>query len=211
MLTVLVLLVCTPIFYFQLLKWSILVKNTDPNWGRVIPLFLICSLIPMVSIQKPLDGTPLQTYFIGVFICVAVSLAIIDAITGYLPDVLTIPLLVAGLVLNFLGRYYLSWDLLNHFWGSIVGCILGYLALYAANRVHLRFTGIDGIGMGDAKLLAAIGSWFGPINLIVVVGIASGLSLVIPLIQWACKQERRAGSAPFGPYIALGAVGALFI
>ena len=92
------------------------------------------------------------------------------------------------MVLNFLGRYF-DCDMLNHFDKSLVGCALGYIAIYVANQAHLRFTGIDGIGMGDAKLLAAIGAWFGPMNLIVVIGIASGLSLVIPLVRWVCKQE----------------------
>ena len=169
----------------------------------------------MVSLSQQVNHAPGQTFFIEIFIGIAIGLAIIDGVTGYLPDTLTIPLLVTGLALNFIGRYYLPWDLLNSFGGALAGCALGYVAIYVANQVHLRITGVDGIGMGDAKLLAAVGAWFGPMNLIVVIGLASGLSLVIPLVRWACKQEgvglRGGEGAPFGPYIALGAVGALFI
>ena len=205
MLITLAFLFCLPVLALQFSRWNLIANRSNPKWGRVTLLLLACALIPLASAYNLLSHSSAQTFFIGVFICIAIGLAIIDGATGYLPDVLTIPLLIAGLILNFLGGY-LEWDMLNRFDKSVVGCALGYVAIFVANKAHLRFTGIDGIGMGDAKLLAAIGAWFGPINLITVIGIASGLSLMIPLITWACKQERRAGSAPFGPYIAVGAV-----
>lgn len=209
MLIALAFLLCLPVLALQFFRWNLIANKSNPKWGRVALLFLACALIPLASAYNLLSNSSAQTFSIELFICITIGLAIIDGVTGYLPDALTIPLLVAGLILNFLGGY-LEWDMLNHFDKSLVGCALGYIAIFVANQAHLRFTGTDGIGMGDAKLLAAIGAWFGPLNLIAVVGIASGLSLVIPLIKWVCKQEG-GGSAPFGPYLAIGAVGALFL
>jgi leader peptidase (prepilin peptidase)/N-methyltransferase len=83
-----------------------------------------------------------------------VCLAAIDLTAYRLPDVLTLPLLAAGLAVAFLlpGR-----PILDH----LAGAIVGWSALAALAWAFRRWRGVEGMGLGDAKLFGAAGAWLG--------------------------------------------------
>ena len=83
-----------------------------------------------------------------------VSLAAVDAVAYRLPDILTLPLLAAGLVATL---FMPGSPILDH----LAGAAVGWGALAALAWVYRRWRGIDGIGLGDAKLLGAAGAWLG--------------------------------------------------
>ena len=83
-----------------------------------------------------------------------VTLAVIDWRAFILPDALTLPLIPAGLIVAF-GVDPSS--LLNHGLAATVG-LLGAILLAVAYR---QLRGRDGLGLGDAKLLAGLGAWLG--------------------------------------------------
>jgi leader peptidase (prepilin peptidase)/N-methyltransferase len=82
------------------------------------------------------------------------TLATIDVIAMRLPDVLTLSLTVVGLGLSLVmpGAPIL---------GHLAGAAVGYAVLAALAWAYRRARGRDGIGLGDAKLLAAAGAWLG--------------------------------------------------
>ena len=84
-----------------------------------------------------------------------IALTFIDADTQYLPDELTNPLIWLGLLANSTGNGLV--DLKQ----SLLGAVFGYLSLWLLNKIHKTIRGIDGIGGGDFKLLAALGAWVG--------------------------------------------------
>lgn len=125
------------------------------------------------------------------------ALGWIDAETMLLPDVLTLPLLLAGLGATFLltpGR------LAAH----AAGAAAGYLLFRGIARLYRALRGREGLGEGDAKLLAAAGAWVGWAALPEVVLVAALLGLGAAAIARLRGQALSGATAiPFGPCLAL--------
>ena len=86
-------------------------------------------------------------------ILVLIYLAYIDLRTFRLPDVITFPLILSGLM--FSGLFKLGFI---SFQDSVIGAAVGYASLWLLNLLYRLVKKQDGIGMGDAKLLAALGA-----------------------------------------------------
>lgn len=131
------------------------------------------------------------------FATALLALAVIDARTTLLPDALTQPLTWAGLLAAALGLSDVT--LPDALWGAVGG----YMFLWSVYWLFRLVTGLEGMGRGDFKLLAALGAWFGWQALISLVMIASLSGLVIGLwLKW--RQSLPAGGyIPFGPFLAL--------
>ena len=122
----------------------------------------------------------------------------IDIRSRRMPDWLTLPLIVAGLVFGA------SDGLVAGLW-SLVGAAIGFLSLYLVSRLYLHLRHQHGLGLGDAKLLAAAGAWLGPLNLAPVVLIASVLALgCVQVMRLAGRSVGWQTTLPFGPFLALG-------
>ncbi len=125
------------------------------------------------------------------------ALAWIDAETLLLPDALTLPLIVAGL----LAAWWLEpWTLTDR----AAGAIAGYAAFRLIEIGYRRWRGRDGLGQGDAKLLAAAGAWLGWQALPWTVVLAAVLGLLVAG-AWALagRPVGRETALPFGPPLAL--------
>jgi len=81
-------------------------------------------------------------------------LACIDVLALRLPDLITLPLMVAGLLL---GPPLLA----TPFDDRLIGAAVGYGVIAALGWTFARLRGREGIGLGDAKLLGAAGAWLG--------------------------------------------------
>jgi leader peptidase (prepilin peptidase) / N-methyltransferase len=124
------------------------------------------------------------------------ALAWIDADYMILPDVLTLPLVLAGLAAAFL------FDPENIF-GHAAGAAAGYLLLRLVEILYRRLRGRDGLGEGDAKLFAASGAWIGWWGLGDVLLIAAVAGLGLALADVARGRALAAHAAiPFGPCLA---------
>ncbi len=124
------------------------------------------------------------------------ALAWIDWDHLRLPDVLTLPLAVAGLLA--------TWALEP---GAVadhaVAAALAYLAFRAIALAYRVLRGREGLGQGDAKLLAASGAWIGLAGLPSVVLGAAVAALAATLGQRAFGRHAADAPIPFGPYLAL--------
>jgi leader peptidase (prepilin peptidase)/N-methyltransferase len=118
------------------------------------------------------------------------ALSWIDLRHFLLPDVLTLPLLLAGLA----ARFWLDRATVT---GGAIGAALGYLLFRAVEILYRKLRGRDGLGQGDAKLLAAAGAWVGWQGLSSVITAAALIGIVVALAR------RRSGAIPFGPCLAM--------
>jgi leader peptidase (prepilin peptidase) / N-methyltransferase len=125
------------------------------------------------------------------------ALAAIDLRHYLLPDALTLPLIPAGLAV----AWALDPALLP---AHLLGALLGFAAFVIIGQAYRRLRGRDGLGLGDAKLLAAAGAWLGWAALPSVVLIAAVLALALALVQ-ALGGAKLAltGKLAFGPHLAL--------
>lgn len=148
-------------------------------------------------------GAPGPAAAAALFFWMLLALAVIDLETGYLPDALTLPLLVLGLAVNSIG---LLTPLLN----AAIGAAAGYGAFRLIAFVFEKVRGIEGLGGGDAKLLAALGAWLGWQALAPLVFIAALLALAgVSIAAMRGQRTSRETPLPFGP--ALAASGALML
>ena len=125
------------------------------------------------------------------------TLAWIDWTALLLPDVLTLPLLLAGLTWT---RVCDPDALADH----CLAAILGYLSFQGLAYTYRRLRNRDGLGGGDAKLIAAAGAWCGLAALPWAVLISALLGLLAALaMAVAGRTITVATRIPFGPCIAL--------
>ena len=132
-----------------------------------------------------------------------IALAFIDLDTFYLPDNLTLPLLWTGLIFNIGATFT---DLTS----AVIGAAGGYLVLWAVFWAYKLATGKEGMGYGDFKFLAAIGAWLGWKMLPLVILLSSFVGAVIGIGLIALARRGRNVPIPFGPYLALAGLIALF-
>ena len=143
------------------------------------------------------ESSYLQVILIGVLL----YLAYVDFRTFRLPNSITLPLIIAGLGLSV----FTSWGFTNA-QSALIGAGLGYVVLWLPNYVYRFIKKQDGIGMGDAKLLAALGAWLGWSSLLGILLIAS-VSGLIGGIVWLKWNQRGYGHAfPFGPFLAIAGI-----
>jgi len=134
-------------------------------------------------------------------ILILAYLAYIDIRTFRLPDAITIPLIILGICFNNFPR--VQFTALSD---SIIGAFVGYVMLWLFNRLYRYFKKQDGIGMGDAKLLAALGAWLGWGALPGILFFASVAGL-IGGIAWLKLKKQNPGSAfPFGPFLVIAGI-----
>ena len=148
-------------------------------------------------------GFTWQTLALLVFVWSMIALAFIDLDTFYLPDDITLPLVWAGLLANMGGLFV---DLQS----AVIGAIAGYLALWMVFWGYKLATGKDGMGYGDFKLLAAIGAWLGWKMLPVVILLSSLVGAIVGISLIVFARHGRNVPIPFGPYLVLGGLIALF-
>ncbi len=133
-----------------------------------------------------------------VLIAALIQLAHIDWATHRLPNIITLPLIAAGLLWAF--------GTAEDFYPHLLGAALGYGVFWAVEVLYRLIRKRDGLGRGDAKLLAAGGAWCGAWALPAIVLIAS----VSALIYILPKGEQRDTRIPFGPFLAIG-IGAVWL
>lgn len=140
----------------------------------------------------------------GAFLCsAALALLVIDAEFRILPDRITLTGIVVGFGLSLFpeARTPLS---------SLGGIALGAGGLWLLAFLYEKWKKVEGMGMGDVKMLGMIGAFLGPWGVVVSVLLASFAGSVVGLLLVAVKRGSLTTALPFGVFLALGAVAALF-
>jgi len=166
-------------------------------WGEETeraPLLPALTLAPLLTaMAASLLPAPLAP--VGALLGWVLLLAsLIDLRHFALPDALTLPLIPAGLGVVFLTD---RTALADH----VIGAFAGYAVFAAIAALYRRFRGREGLGMGDAKLLAASGAWVGWAELPWVVLLAACAALLTALLGRRWQADRMIA---FGPFLALG-------
>ena len=156
----------------------------------VLLLFLRYGLMPQFLIEC-------------VFVSLLIIITFIDLDTYLIPDVLSLPGLVAGFAFSFLTPR-LSWL------DSLLGIVLGggFFYLVAVGFQYLRHK--EGLGGGDIKLLAMIGAFLGWPGVVFTVLAASLIGTAVGVVVMWRSQKGLGAMVPFGPFLATGAVFYLF-
>ncbi|WP_404413318.1 A24 family peptidase [Vreelandella aquamarina] len=167
--------------------------------GRISPQYPLVELAGgiIALVVVALFGLTWQALFIAAACYTLLTMAVIDLRTQLLPDILTLPLLWAGLLYQLLFQPIMLP-------AAVIGAMTGYLVLWSVYWLFRLVTGKDGMGYGDFKLLAALGAWVGWQTLPLVLIIAAGLGALFGIAWQLVRKDQRGMPMPFGPFLALG-------
>ena len=97
-----------------------------------------------------------------------------------------------------------------NFINSLIGGLIGYFIVWLIIYFYKKLRNKEGMGLGDAKLLSAIGFWFGWISLPFVLFFSSAIALISFLPDLIKNKKSLSSQIPFGPFIILGTILFLF-
>jgi len=133
------------------------------------------------------------------FACAMVVLFAVDLRHHILPNVITVPGIVIGLLVSlFLPEP--GWR------SSLIGLIAGGGVLFAIAEAYYRFRGVEGLGMGDVKMLSMIGAFLGWELMLVTLILASFAGSIIGVGVIAMGRGGMKAALPFGTFLAVGAL-----
>ncbi len=158
---------------------------------------LVSGLLAVAAVAR--WGLSVTGFEVVIFAWVSVTLGLIDLDFQILPDVLTYPSIVFGLVCSLLGGY--TWWL-DSLAGATVGALLPVLVIV----IYRLLRGIEGMGWGDVKYLAAIGSVVGLHGVVGVLVVASITGALVGLGMIVVGRGSGKTALPFGTFLALAVI-----
>jgi leader peptidase (prepilin peptidase)/N-methyltransferase len=149
-------------------------------------------------------GLTVAGFEVVVFAWASLALGLIDLEHQILPDVVTYPAIVFGLACSWLGGF-------TTFADSVAGAVAGALLPTLVIVIYRLWRGVEGMGWGDVKYLAAIGAVVGLRDCLWVLMIAAILGAVIGLTLIATGRGSRRTALPFGTFLAFAVILWLFL
>jgi leader peptidase (prepilin peptidase) / N-methyltransferase len=135
-------------------------------------------------------------------VCILIALFGIDLEHQILPNVITLPGIVIGVAFSLIAPP--GWK------EALIGVLIGGGALYAIAWGYYLWRREEGMGMGDVKMLAMIGAFLGWKAVLVTLVLSSFVGAFVGLGMMAAQRTTMKYALPFGTFLALGAVVAMF-
>ena len=148
-------------------------------------------------------GLTLQSLVYFIFIATLLTITFIDIDHKIIPNVITIPGIPIGLLLA-LGLPAVTWI------DSLLGLLAGGGSLFLVAWGYSLLTGKEGMGGGDIKLLAMIGTIVGWQGVFFTIFMASACGMVIGGSVMLVKGKNMKFAIPFGPFLSIGAITYIF-
>jgi len=162
-----------------IVSWLILRGRCRHCQARISPRYLVVELLTglLFLFCSAHFGLTLATLKCCTFGFLILGLIFTDAETQLLPDKLTLPGLALGLLFSLvipvndlvsqllpgltpLVSSSAPWQLFS-FLDSAAGAVVGASFIYGAGAIYLRARGVEGMGLGDVKLMAMVGAFLG--------------------------------------------------
>ncbi len=183
-----------------LLSWLVLrgrCRTCHAPISVVYPLVEVITALVFVGYYLWYDWTPLLAVRI-VFGCAMIALFVIDLRHRILPNVITLPGILAGLGASvFLPPGWLS---------ALIGALVGGGVLLALAEGYYLLRRQEGLGMGDVKMLAMIGAFLGWPLMLMTLLFASFAGSAIGIGVIAAGRGTMKAALPFGTFLAVGAL-----
>ena len=151
-----------------------------------------------------LFGFSLTTILFFILSICFIIIIFIDMKHFIIPNELTFTLMIIGFLKSF--DPYLNQYLFPNYLDSLIGGVIGYTIIWFIIFAYKKLRNREGMGLGDAKLLSAIGFWFGWISIPFILFFSSFVALIFAVPGLLNKSKNLSSQIPFGPYIILGCV-----
>ena len=148
-------------------------------------------------------GPSLSYLFYFAFVAALIVITIIDLYHQIIPDVISLPGIVVGLIASLILPQIT-------FLNSLFGVLLGGGSLFLVATCYEWLFKREGMGGGDVKLLAMIGAFLGWKAVILTILLSSLIGSITGILIMVVKGKDFKYAIPFGPFLSLGAVISLF-
>jgi leader peptidase (prepilin peptidase)/N-methyltransferase len=157
------------------------------------------------------DYTP-TALLVYLFSCALIVITFIDYDYFIIPNLITYPGTIVGICVAAINQWHPSFNMpvVEDLWMSFFGILAGGGFLFLVSEVYLRVRKIDGLGMGDVKLLTMTGALFGPECALFTIFMGSLIGSIGGLLLIGIKGRTMSQHLPFGPSLALGTMLYLF-
>ena len=160
------------------------------------------SILSFVSIYY-LYGITLTTVLLMILILSFIIIFFIDLKHFIIPNVLTFSMMALGFIKSFDPNLN---SIFPNYINSLIGGLLGYGIIWSIIFFYKQIRKKEGMGLGDAKLFAVIGFWFGWYAIPFVIFLSSSIALIIVIPDLLKKSKKLSSQIPFGPYIIIATI-----
>lgn len=149
-------------------------------------------------------GLTLTGLVVYIFVCSLIVISFIDIDYYIIPNVISLPGTAIGFAIAIVNHFFhlfsspVAPDIYQSIWGVVLGA--GFLWLVA--EFYLKVRKIEGLGMGDVKLLAMTGALFGPQAAFYTIFIGSVFGSILGVTMILFAGRKASQHIPFGPYLA---------
>ena len=170
---------------------------------KISSQYLLIELITIVHflVIYYLFGITITTLLFLILGLSFIIIFFIDLKHYIIPNILTFPLMIIGFIKSFDPNLN---PIFPNFINSLIGGIFGYFVIWSIIYFYKQVRKKEGMGLGDAKLLSAIGFWFGWISIPFVIFLSSIIALLFVIPSLIKKSKKLSSQIPFGPYIIIG-------
>ena len=187
-----------PVISFLFLKGKC--RNCNKKISSQYLLVEIISILLFIIIYR-LYGISFTTLLLIVLGLSFLIIFFIDFKHYIIPNLLTFSMMSLGFVKSFLPNLH---PMFPNYLNSLIGGIFGYGIIWSIIFFYKQIRKKEGMGLGDAKLLSAIGFWFGWFSIPFVIFLSSIIALLSVTPSLIKKSKKFSSPIPFGPYIILG-------
>jgi leader peptidase (prepilin peptidase)/N-methyltransferase len=161
------------------------------------PLVEVATAITFVAAWRAFGPTPLLATRL-IFLSALIVLAVTDLRERLLPNAITLPGIIVGLVCSLVAPPGPV--------SALLGVVIGGVVPFVVGEIYYRVRGVDGLGMGDVKMLAMIGAFLGWKLVLVTLVLSSFAGSLIGVAVIALKRGGLKYALPYGTFLALGAL-----
>ena len=163
------------------------------------------SLVEFISIFSffniyYLYGITLTTLLLMILSLSLIIIFFIDLKHYIIPNSITFPMMALGFVKSFDPNLN---SMFPNYINSLIGGIFGYGIIWSIIYFYKQIRKKEGMGLGDAKLFAVIGFWFGWISIPFIIFLSSVIALISVIPDLLKKSKKLSSQIPFGPYIII--------
>ena len=150
-----------------------------------------------------LFGISLTTILLMILSLSFLIIFFIDLKHFIIPNSITFSMMALGFIKSFDPNLN---SIFPNYINSLIGGLFGYGVIFSIIFFYKQIRKKEGMGLGDAKLLAVIGFWFGWIAIPFVLFLSSIFALVFVIPDLIKKNKKMTSQIPFGPYIILATI-----
>ena len=151
-----------------------------------------------------LFGLTITTLLFFILIISFIIIFFVDLKHFIIPNQVTYSLMVIGFLKSFDPN--LNQSIFPNYIHSVIGGVFGYSVIWLLIFFYKKFKNKEGMGLGDAKLLSALGFWFGWISIPFILIFSSLIALGFSLPSLIKKSKNLSTEIPFGPHLVIGCI-----